>query len=102
MDGSLALGWQVVVYLYMLMCVACCSLHKSLSQEADLRQNYSSNIDALRAQLEQRDHVIEQMQRENERLLRELDTLSRDKQALSDELMTSHDAHKHSAANERK
>ena len=88
---------------YMYKCRPLCfSLHKSLSQEADLRQQYSTSIDTLQEELKQRDDVIEHVQHENERLLRELDALSRDKQALSDELMTSHDAHKHSAANERK
>ena len=61
-------------------------MHKSLSQEANLRDQFNNTLDNIEGELRQRDDTLNMAQKENNRLLAQLKSAVADKQRMADDL----------------
>jgi septal ring factor EnvC (AmiA/AmiB activator) len=62
------------------------SLHKSLSQEANLRDQFNNTLENITVQLKERDGNIELAQKENNILLAQLKAITMEKNDLAQQL----------------
>ena len=76
-----------------------CSLHKSLSQEANLRDQFNNTLENIEGQLKQRDSVVDLAQKENNQLLAQLNQVIAEKEQLQDDLDKAKRAQKEAASN---
>ncbi len=75
------------------------SLHKSLSQEANLRDQFNNTLENIEGELKERDDTINLAQKENNKLLAQMKALIADKQQLREDVDKAQGAHKEAQAN---
>ena len=78
------------------------SLHKSLSQETNLRNQFSDTLDNMEGELKQRDNMVDIAQRENSRLAAQIQSLVAEKKYIAEDLLKSQHAQKEALANQEK
>ena len=66
--------------------ILCSSLHRSLSQEQTLRDQFNATMDTFESKLHERENELEVAQNNTKELVARLQALSREKDAVSSQL----------------
>ncbi len=89
----LILLWDLNINLFFL---PRSSLHQSLSQEAGLRDQFSSTLHRMEGELEQREGAVAQTRAERDHLMEQLGTLQKERDTMVTKLAQAQDEAKRS------